>query len=81
MKIHGSPLQIAGIPDIVGCYRGRFVALEAKRFGEKPTKLQSYVMGEITRAGGMTLVIYTADEALGIIDGIDGPQEAESPRS
>jgi len=29
-KVHGSAYQTTGIPDIIGCYRGRFVAFEVK---------------------------------------------------
>ena len=30
----------AGVPDIVFCYQGRFGAIEVKREGKTPTKLQ-----------------------------------------
>ncbi len=78
VKIHGSPLQIAGLPDIIGCYRGRFVGLEAKREGGKPTRLQLYTMGKIREAGGMTSLIYSVKDAMDILDRIDELQEAES---
>lgn len=71
VKVHGSPLQIAGIPDIIGCYRGRFVAFEVKRPGGKATKLQAYTMMKIREAGGVTSLIYSADDACQIIDRID----------
>ena len=41
-----------GIPDIVACFRGRFVAVEVKREGKEPTKLQALRMREIEVAGG-----------------------------
>ena len=76
-KTHGSPMQLAGIPDIIGCYRGRFVSFEAKRGpGYEPTKLQAYMMGKIRRAGGVALLIYTAEQAIAELDRIDGIQEA-----
>lgn len=65
-------MQLAGIPDIVGCYRGRFVSFEAKRDATgKPTQLQAYMMKKITQAGGIARVIFTADQALAVLDRID----------
>ena len=45
----------AGIPDIVGCYRGSFFSIEVKREGKFPTPLQIQRMSEITAAGGRAL--------------------------
>lgn len=70
-------MQLAGVPDIIGCYRGRFVSFEAKRGpGYEPTKLQSYIMEKIKAAGGIATLIYTAEQALAELDRIDGITEA-----
>lgn len=42
-----------GVPDIVGCYKGRFFSIEVKREGGKPTAIQSRRMQEIVDAGGL----------------------------
>lgn len=42
----------AGIPDFIGVYEGRFWALEIKRPGKKPRKLQAFVIAKIVAAGG-----------------------------
>jgi Holliday junction resolvase len=47
----------AGIPDIIACYRGRFVAIECKAGKNKPTALQLRELGAIEDAGGFALVI------------------------
>lgn len=44
---------IAGIPDIIGCYKGRFVAIELKVGNNKPTKIQFFIMDLIKKAGGI----------------------------
>lgn len=76
-KVHGSPMQIAGIPDIIGCYRGRFISFEVKRGpGYPPTKLQVYVMGKIKAAGGVAALIWSVPQADAELDRIDGIQEA-----
>jgi len=47
----------SGCPDILICLRGRFVAIECKAQGNKPTKLQTMHMRNIERCGGVTFVI------------------------
>lgn len=64
--IHGGPYQRVGLPDIIGCSRGRFVGLEVKLPGEPhpPTPSQLQVLKEITRAGGIAAVVHSEQEAL-----------------
>lgn len=46
-----------GVPDIVGCYKGRLFGIEVKRsFEIKPTSIQLRRMGEIRKAGGIAIV-------------------------
>lgn len=46
-----------GIPDFICCYEGRFVAIECKAAGGKPTTLQEVQLEKIADAKGMTFVI------------------------
>ncbi len=46
-----------GTPDILGCYCGRFIAIECKAGRGKPTALQIKHLRDIDRAGGLSLVI------------------------
>ena len=39
-KEHGGPYGTSGIPDIICCYKGRFLGLEVKLPGGKLTALQ-----------------------------------------
>jgi len=64
---HGSPLQMSGLPDIVGCWNGRFVGLEVKVPGQKPTDLQAHRLREITSAGGIAGVVTSPEEALRLL--------------
>ena len=36
-KEHGGPYGVSGVPDIICCYRGRFLGLEAKLPGGRLT--------------------------------------------
>lgn len=49
----------SGVSDIVVCYRGKFIAIEAKATAkQKPTALQSAYLREVREAGGHALVIH-----------------------
>lgn len=69
-KVHGSLFQQRGLPDLVACYRGWYVAFEVKRPGEQPTALQEYTLGEITRSGGFARVISTVEDATLALDAL-----------
>lgn len=47
----------SGIPDIVGCYRGCFFAIECKAGANKPTALQERELQRIRKAGGFAFVV------------------------
>jgi Holliday junction resolvase len=47
----------SGIPDIIACCKGRFVAVECKAGGNKPTALQLRELDRIKAAGGIALVL------------------------
>jgi hypothetical protein len=68
VKIHGSEMQEQGLPDILGCLRGRAVALEVKMPGEGPTPLQAFRLAEYARAGAVASVVYSADQAIALLD-------------
>lgn len=58
----GDPFMPRGIPDIIGCYHGRFVAFEVKRPGEKPRAIQDKILRTLKTAGALTAVIYSVDD-------------------
>ena len=47
----------SGVPDVIGCYRGVFFAIECKAGTNKPTALQEAEMRKIREANGFTLVV------------------------
>jgi Holliday junction resolvase len=47
----------SGVPDIVACIEGRFVGIECKANGNKPTPLQEKNLKDIGFNGGIALVI------------------------
>jgi len=47
----------SGVPDIIGCIKGRFFAIECKAGSNTTTELQKKEIGKIRDAGGIALVI------------------------
>jgi Holliday junction resolvase len=47
----------SGVPDIVACARGQFLAIECKAGNNKPTALQVRELERIKQSGGVGLVI------------------------
>jgi len=51
----------SGVPDIVGCYKGKFFGIECKAGKNKPTALQEKNLKDITESGGIALVVNEAN--------------------
>ena len=47
----------SGVPDIVCCYKGKFIGIECKANGNKPTALQRSNLEEIVNNGGISIVV------------------------
>ena len=48
---------MSGIPDIICCHNGRFIAIECKAGKNKTTALQDAHLARIKAAGGVAVVI------------------------
>lgn len=58
----------AGVPDILVCLGGKFIAIECKANGGKCTALQLSNLQQIHQAGGLAYVI--DENNLSLIDGV-----------
>lgn len=67
-KIWGSSLMARGIPDILACWQGRFIAIECKQPGRRPTRIQALVHHRIRQAGGTVVVAHTRQELADALD-------------
>jgi hypothetical protein len=47
----------SGVPDIVGCYKGKFFAIECKAGKGKTTALQDKNIARIKETGGLAIVV------------------------
>jgi len=48
---------MSGVPDIVGCFQGKFFGIECKAGSNKPTPLQRKNLLDIELAGGIAVVV------------------------
>jgi hypothetical protein len=63
--------QESGIPDLLVCYRGFFVGIEAKTPAGKLRPRQRFVLASIEEAGGYTAVVRSLDEVEALLSEID----------
>lgn len=70
-KEHGGQYGTAGIPDIIVCYKGKFIAFECKVGNNKPTVLQAITLRQILKAGGYALVVRTLEEVRQVITALE----------
>ena len=47
----------SGVPDIVACLQGKFIGIECKANGNKPTALQEKNLHDIMTVGGFSVLI------------------------
>lgn len=64
--VHGGPYQRRGIPDIVGCLNGIFIAIEVKLPGKEHTLtgIQKHTIAQINESGGMAFMTTSVEETL-----------------
>lgn len=70
-KVHGSEYMMAGLPDLIVCYRGLFVGLEVKMPGGRLSARQGYVHARLRTAGAEIAVVQSVAEALGVLTRLD----------
>lgn len=66
-KEHGGPYGSSGVPDIICCYKGRFLGLEVKLPGGKLTALQARTIEKINRAGGIARRVESVADVKAVI--------------
>lgn len=69
-KEHGGMYGTAGLPDIICCIRGQFVAFEVKAENGKLTKLQDATMQRIKDAKGKAFKVTCVQEVKSILSNL-----------
>ena len=74
-KEHGGPYGTSGVPDIICCYKGRFLGLEVKLPTGALTELQKRTIEKINRAGGIASRVESVADVQKIIAQVDEEEE------
>ena len=70
-KQHGGMYGVAGLPDIICCINGRFVAFEVKTPSGKLTKLQETMIQKIKAAKGEAYKVTSLEDVKHIIKNLE----------
>lgn len=73
-KIWGGGYQAAGIPDLIGSYKGIFIGVEVKLDYNKPSKIQEAKLKMINDSGGEGIVAYSLEDVEEMVKRIDDHQ-------
>lgn len=58
VKFFANSFTKSGVPDLLACVNGYFVAIEVKAPNGKPSELQIYNRDKIREAGGISIILY-----------------------
>ena len=67
-KYQAGPYSQTGVPDLLLCVHGMFVALEVKRKGGRTKAIQREVMKNMTSAGAVCEVVHSLSEAKEVVN-------------
>lgn len=70
VKYHGNQFSQVGVPDLLVCYKGKFLGIEIKNETGKTSPLQDHNIVEIRRAGGVSFVARSVEDVRAVIDKI-----------
>lgn len=69
VKYHGGTYTSKGVPDLLVCWQGRFVAFEVKRPGRgRVSALQEGQIRKIIKAKGIACVVHSVKEVEEVLD-------------
>ena len=71
-KEHGGMYGTAGIPDLIACIDGRFVAFEVKTPSGKLSKIQEKTIQRINEANGKAYKVTSVEEVKQILENLEG---------
>ena len=70
-KEFGGPYGTSGVPDIICCYKGRFLGLEVKLPTGRLTELQKRAIRKINGAGGIACRVESVEDVKRVIEQVD----------
>lgn len=71
VKTHGTGTGRNGIPDLLACHYGVFIAIETKTRHGRTRPLQAFELEQVAKAGGYTLTARSLDQVRELLDEIE----------
>ena len=71
IKTHGDMTTEPGIPDLIFCYKGLFIAFEVKVDNNEPSRQQGIHCRNIHKASGIASIIWNIEQAKIVLTSID----------
>jgi penicillin-binding protein-related factor A (putative recombinase) len=71
VNIHGDEHQKKGVPDILVCYKGKFIAFECKQADGNLSKIQRVHLRQIQKAGGIGEAVRSLKRVIEIIECVE----------
>lgn len=68
IKHHANKFTKVGVPDILGCWKGKFIAIEVKTPVGVLSELQKYNLEAIRNAGGISFVARSLQDVQEVIN-------------
>jgi len=68
-KNWGGPMSTQGIPDILGCWKGRMIGIEVKTSKGRLNEKQKAFIERINEEGGLAFVAQSVDDVIKNLDG------------
>lgn len=69
-KVWGGGYQTAGIPDIIACHKGHFIAIEVKNENGRTTALQDINLELIRLCGGIAIIARSVNDVKEVLENI-----------
>jgi penicillin-binding protein-related factor A (putative recombinase) len=70
-KEHGGVYGQTGIPDLIICYKGQFIAVEVKTPTGVISEIQKHTIQKINNSDGLAIIAYSVDDVKTAINVID----------
>ena len=61
VKYFANAYTKSGIPDLICCVNGKFLAIEVKAEHGRVSELQNYQIEQIKKSGGQAMIVYPKD--------------------
>ena len=66
--------SLHGISDIIGIYKGRYLAIEVKRPGKSPSDKQQAFLERVDSQGGFAICVHSWEELAKFLEDAEQPQ-------